>query len=65
MEFSQVISGSDPGYRILNWVAAEVGGGIYTVNVVAAIVFSCGLVAFCRSLPRPGGLRRRSPCPTR
>lgn len=53
MEISEVVSGSDPGYRLLNWLAAELGGGIYTVNMIAASIFTWGLVAFCRSLPRP------------
>ena len=43
----------DPGYRLLNWVAVQLGGGIYAVNSLGAIIFTIGLRAFCRSMPRP------------
>lgn len=43
----------DPGYRLLEWLAIQAGLGIYGVNLMAAAVFSLGLVWFCRSLPRP------------
>lgn len=44
---------SDPGYLILNWIAANNGFSIYLVNFVGAVIFSFGLVFFCRNLPRP------------
>jgi len=44
---------SDPGYLLLNWYAANNGFSIYFVNFIAAIIFSLGLVIFCRNLPRP------------
>lgn len=43
----------DPAYRLLNWIAAQSGLGIYLVNSVFAILFTWGLVAFCRNQPRP------------
>lgn len=43
----------DPAYAFLNWVGANVWGGIYLVNAVCALVFTWGLLAFCRAQPRP------------
>ncbi len=43
----------DPAYSLLNWVAANVFGGIYLTNTVSAILFGWGLVYFCKSQPRP------------
>lgn len=48
----QVLS-SEPSYLTLNWIAAHFSGGIYIVNFISAIIFSWGLVVFCRSQPRP------------
>jgi len=44
---------SDPGYALLNWIGGNWGGGIYFVNAICGLLFSLGLVAFCRQLPRP------------
>lgn len=44
---------SDPGYRLLEWIAIETNTGIYGVNLIAAAFFSFGLVRFCSHLPRP------------
>lgn len=43
----------DPGYRLLEWLSLHNGWGIYGVNLLAAAVFSYGVVVFCRHLPRP------------
>jgi hypothetical protein len=43
----------DPLYWLLNWLGANVGGGVYFVNLVCAAIFSWGLIAFCRAQPRP------------
>lgn len=43
----------DPAYAFLNWLGGNVWGGIYLVNMVSAVLFSWGLLAFCRSQPRP------------
>ena len=43
----------DPGYILVNWVTARVGGDIWLVNLVCAALFSWGLFAFCRLQPRP------------
>lgn len=44
---------SDPGYRLLEWIAIQTGTGIYGVNLLSAAIFTFGLVRFCRHLPRP------------
>lgn len=49
----ETIFKSDPGYALLNWVGANWGGGIYLVNTVCGLLFSLGLITFCRQLPRP------------
>src|SRR5690606_30901665 len=41
------------GYKLLNGLSLELGWDIYGVNTIAAIVFTCGLTAFCRRLPKP------------
>jgi len=43
----------DPSFIIFNWVSAQTGLGIYLVNLLSSIVFSWGLVVFCRAQPRP------------
>lgn len=48
-----VFEGNDPGYRFLNWLATQTGMGIYAVNTIGAVIFCLGLLAFCRSMPRP------------
>lgn len=44
---------SDPGYKLLNGLSNWLGWEIYGVNTIAALVFSTGLIAFCRRLPKP------------
>lgn len=43
----------DPAYELLNWLGANVGGGVYLVNLVCGGLFCWGLGAFCRIQPRP------------
>lgn len=44
---------SDPAYGFLNWMAVESGQGVYFVNSVCALLFTWGLLAFCRVQPNP------------
>lgn len=44
---------NDPGYRLLEWVSLHNGWGVHGINLLAAAVFSYGVVLFCRHLPRP------------
>ena len=43
----------NPSTGLLNFVAANSGGGVYFVNMVCAVLFVWGLLAFCRAQPRP------------
>jgi len=53
LELYDVLQMGDPGYRLLNWLSSELGYGIYGVNMICGLLFSVGLVVFCRRLPRP------------
>lgn len=50
---AEVLTGSDPGYALLNWLAWHLGLGVYGVNIVCGALFSLGLIVFCRQQPRP------------
>ena len=50
---SELLENGDPGYYLLNWLSLQVGGGTYLVNLMAGLLFSVGVVAFCRQQPRP------------
>ncbi len=41
-------------YNMLEWIGSNIGGGIYFVNTICAIIFTWGMYAFCRTQPRPG-----------
>lgn len=43
----------DPAYSLLNWMAAQTGQSLYFVNFICALIFTWGLVVFCRAQPRP------------
>jgi len=53
LTLEEAIFKSDPGYSLLNWIGANWGGGIYLVNTLCGLLFSLGLIVFCRQLPRP------------
>jgi hypothetical protein len=44
---------SDPAYNLLNWLAGQLGLGIWAVNLVCAAIFTAGLVKLCRAQPNP------------
>ena len=50
---SELLEKGDPGYQLFNWVSLQVDGGTYFVNLMAGLLFSVGVVAFCRQQPRP------------
>lgn len=50
---SFTISRGDPADGLLKWIASQSGFGIYLVNSVYAILFTWGLLTFCRMQPRP------------
>lgn len=44
---------TEPGYGLLNWIAAQAGWGIWFPNMVCATFFTWGLIAFSRLQPNP------------
>ena len=53
MNFASAFLEGDPGYWVLVVFGVQSGLDILAVNVIAAIIFTIGLVVFCASLPRP------------
>jgi hypothetical protein len=51
--FSEAFTVNEPGYLILNWLAANVWGSIYTVNIICAALLMWGVDSFSRCQPRP------------
>lgn len=47
------IVGSNPGYSLLNWIAAYLGLGVYGVNLVCGTLVMLGIYQFCRRQPQP------------
>ena len=43
----------DPAFELFNRLAVWSGTGIYFLNLLSALIFSWGLLVFCRSQPRP------------
>ena len=50
---SELFENGDPGFQLLNWLSFKAEGGTYFVNLMAGLIFSVGVVAFCRQQPRP------------
>jgi len=53
MSLPEVLLHGDPGYYLLNWLVAQLGGNIYWVNLGCGAVVMSGLVAFLRRQPLP------------
>ena len=51
--FAEIFQEDEPGYGLLNWIAANWGGGVYLVNTFCGLIFTIGLLQFCRAQPRP------------
>jgi hypothetical protein len=51
--FADVFLEDEPGYGLLNWIGANWGGDVYFVNTVCGLIFTIGLLIFCRAQPRP------------
>jgi len=43
----------DPAYGALNWIAGQLGAGLWLVNLVCGLLFMFGLVRFARAQPNP------------
>lgn len=53
-EFSEIFQDfSDPGFQIINWLSYVAGFGFIGVNVFSSVIFSLGLIFFCRNQNRP------------
>jgi hypothetical protein len=52
-DFPATIAYDDPGYAILNWLAAKAGLQIWTVNLVCGAIFAWGLIRFAKRQPNP------------
>jgi len=50
---SEVLISSDPGYVFINWLAAQLGGSIYAVNLICGVILMSGVVRFARYQPLP------------
>lgn len=53
LPISAILLQAEPGYALLNWIAANIGGSVYFVNIICGLLFSFGLLQFCRNQPRP------------
>ena len=53
LPFAEVFLETEPGYGLLNWFGANWGGSVFFVNTICGLVFSIGLLLFCRAQPRP------------
>lgn len=51
--FEEIFDGSDPGYVLLNWIAAQTNNELWTVNLLCGGLFAYGLISFARIQPRP------------
>lgn len=53
VSLDRVLNFGDPGYQLLNWLVHQLGAGLWLVNLIAAAVFTWGLVRFARVQPDP------------
>jgi len=52
LNFSEFISG-DYLYELVHWFSLNYLNGIYSTNLICAIIFVSGLIRFCRKMPLP------------
>jgi hypothetical protein len=52
VSFEETFFHGDPANSLLNWIAAQSGLGVYLVNSIFGLLFTWGLLAFCRNQPR-------------
>lgn len=53
MSLGEVLMHGDPGYYLLNWLAVNLGGNIYWVNLICGAILMTGVVLFARRQPLP------------
>ncbi|HET9810621.1 MAG TPA: EpsG family protein, partial [Sphingomicrobium sp.] len=52
-DFQTALSQTEFGYALLNWIAAQLGWGIWFPNLVCAAILVWGLVTLCKQQPNP------------
>ncbi len=52
LDFSKFTSG-DYAYETISWFSLNYLDGVYSTNLICAIIFMIGLIRFCRTLPLP------------
>jgi len=53
MTLPEILVRGDPGYYLINWLVARLGGNIYLVNLVCGISLMTGVIVFARQQPLP------------
>jgi hypothetical protein len=53
LSLSRAATLNDPAYFVVNWLVYQVGGGLWLVNLVCAVIFSAGLIRFAQVQERP------------
>jgi len=53
LTFQEVLLQGDPGYYLLNWLVAGLGGGIHSVNLACGALLMTGILVFARRQPLP------------
>lgn len=53
LQLIDAIAQNDPGFALLNWVSALVGGEIYLVNLVCGAIIMIGIITFSRRQLQP------------
>lgn len=51
MTLLEALTQGDPGYYLLNWLAVNLGGNIYWVNLVCGAIIMSGVISFARRQP--------------
>jgi hypothetical protein len=49
----RVMTMGDPGYQLINWVIRQLGGSIWQVNLLCALIFCWGLLRLAQEQPQP------------
>ena len=49
----RLITRGDPGYQLVNWVIRQLGGSIWQVNLICALIFCWGLLRLAQEQPQP------------
>lgn len=53
IDFAQSLSAGDPAYQALNWIVAQLGLGLWMVDLVCGSIFAIGLASLARLQPNP------------